>query len=329
VTSQAVTVVNSPPYFTGSPSVDPFDVADDGTALKCQNWVYETDPDGDPITYKYRWRLNDVDAAQTGDSIAATLTSPGDRWSCQVTASDGFDSVTSSLSDPTRIVTQVSGILRTDTTWAAAKSPYYLADRVQLASGITLKLEPGVIVIGNGYSIEAWGSISMLGTKDKPILVLGLTIMDNSTALVPGNIELAYVQYNNGILFNNLVNASTRVTDCVLQDLQQSVYLGVSTGASHVFERNVFRGGNGIFSEASMKLTNNVFVCDSSYGTILTAFDSLVANCNSFINPSGIVLQLGPKSADVRNNFWGGLSDTAVPQCIVGQQRRPQHFGFG
>ena len=42
--------------------------------------------------------------------------------------------------------TNVSGTIATDTTWSWAYSPYVVTDNVTVNSGVTLTVEPGVIV---------------------------------------------------------------------------------------------------------------------------------------------------------------------------------------
>ena len=316
VTSDAVVVVNSPPEINYYPYITPSDFAGDDEDLTCQPPYSISDPDGDPVTTQYRWYRNGTLTTQTGTAVSATTTAIGDYWTCQISATDGTSVVDSSTSTQTLVISKVSGIYRSDMTWEAAKSPYYLADRVQIASGITLKVEPGVTVYGQGYTIESWGNISMLGTKEKPILVQSLWIVDNSTAASPGNIELAFVEYDSGSLLGSTTNASTHVSDCVFNALQQPIYIFSPLTSTHLFERNVFRYGYGIQSSAPLKLVNNVFQ-DYYYYPEVVVQDSLVANLNSFLVNNNPLVTLGAKSADVTNNYWGGLLDTDIPNYIV------------
>jgi hypothetical protein len=74
------------------------------------------------------------------------------------------------LSVPTFADTDVSGPLFSDTTWTLANSPYIVTADVQVASGVTLTIEPGVIVKYSGaYEILIKGSIIANGTADQII----------------------------------------------------------------------------------------------------------------------------------------------------------------
>ncbi|MGQ9730181.1 MAG: lectin like domain-containing protein [Candidatus Zipacnadales bacterium] len=52
-----------------------------------------TDPDGDSITYRYRWYLNNALQSAYDDAIVipSSATAPGQRWKCVVTPTDGTD----------------------------------------------------------------------------------------------------------------------------------------------------------------------------------------------------------------------------------------------
>ncbi len=66
--------------------------------------------------------------------------------------------------------TAVSGIISTDTTWTAAASPYTFGNAVTISSGVTLTLEPGVVVkaSGNG-ALSVRGTLVANGTPENKI----------------------------------------------------------------------------------------------------------------------------------------------------------------
>lgn len=67
--------------------------------------------------------------------------------------------------------TNVSGAINSDTTWTAANSPYVLNGLVSVSSGVTLTIQPGVVVQGSSQSanLSVYGSLSALGSSSQPI----------------------------------------------------------------------------------------------------------------------------------------------------------------
>lgn len=70
------------------------------------------------------------------------------------------------------------GVLRKDTIWDEAGSPYIIEDQVHVPIGKSLFISPGTIIVASssmiGYNmINAYGNVSIRGTKDKPVIITG------------------------------------------------------------------------------------------------------------------------------------------------------------
>ncbi len=68
--------------------------------------------------------------------------------------------------------TEVFGTLPGDTTWTLAESPYVITSDLSIPAGVTLTIEPGVVVkFGNQFTaLEVSGTLSAVGTIESPII---------------------------------------------------------------------------------------------------------------------------------------------------------------
>ncbi|MGH2920678.1 MAG: right-handed parallel beta-helix repeat-containing protein, partial [Gaiellaceae bacterium] len=75
------------------------------------------------------------------------------------------------LAGPASAATNVSGTISTNTTWTLANSPYVMVGGVTVAAGVTLTIDPGVVVQGDAPTrqLVVNGSLSAIGTAAQPI----------------------------------------------------------------------------------------------------------------------------------------------------------------
>ena len=67
--------------------------------------------------------------------------------------------------------TEVGGPIIADTTWAFTNSPYIVTADVQVSAGVTLTIEPGVLVkFGRGRLLQVDGTLIARGTPDRSII---------------------------------------------------------------------------------------------------------------------------------------------------------------
>ncbi|MDP2668250.1 MAG: right-handed parallel beta-helix repeat-containing protein [bacterium] len=100
--------------------------------------------------------------------------------------------------------TYFSGAITSDTTWTEAESPY-VASGVSVATGVTLTLEPGVVVKMNGGSFAVNGTLIANGTADNKVYFT--SIADDSvggdsngdgSARAPAPSDWLNIVFNNG-----------------------------------------------------------------------------------------------------------------------------------
>jgi hypothetical protein len=69
--------------------------------------------------------------------------------------------------------TSVSGIIFSDTTWTRANSPINITGPTAIAKGVTVTIEPGVVVHFNLNTLEVNGTLRAIGTSAEPITLDG------------------------------------------------------------------------------------------------------------------------------------------------------------
>ncbi|HNH49710.1 MAG TPA: hypothetical protein PKY30_21885, partial [Myxococcota bacterium] len=94
VWSRAVQMGNTPPLTTGAIVDPPSAVA--GVSLRCLGQAI--DPDGDPLSFRYRWTVNGIQMSDT-DSLDSSNFVKGDEVICEATASDAWVEGSPALSD--------------------------------------------------------------------------------------------------------------------------------------------------------------------------------------------------------------------------------------
>ena len=65
--------------------------------------------------------------------------------------------------------TLIAPDITSDTTWTTDGSPYLINGDVKVEAGVTLTVNPGVIVKFNGSSFNVFGTLQALGTEANPI----------------------------------------------------------------------------------------------------------------------------------------------------------------
>jgi len=139
--------------------------------LVCTITTSSSDPDGDTISYSYRWYKDDVlQDGLTLNTIDSSLTSAGEVWKCMVAGSDGIDSSPGSFDEvtvvrkPTYYVDANSGDDDNDGT--TIDEPF---ETLQQAARV---VQPGDVVhIREGvYSANTTLRLTRSGTSDNPIV---------------------------------------------------------------------------------------------------------------------------------------------------------------
>jgi hypothetical protein len=213
--------------------------------------------------------------------------------------------------------TDVSGLITSDTTWTQANSPYSLTAPAGVSEGVTLTIEPGVIVNLNGYSIEVDGTLQARGTETERIQFNGgeIDFTEHSSDWDE--------QTGNGCIIEQAIFTSTVVamhsdtkicdnsfTDCVLRPIGTS---DPNVG-SPIIANNTLNGEGrsyGIISAySSANITQNT-ITGYETGIDLKSDTSVVQGNYITNNDVGIHVYLfqGPVAPIIQNNTIIGNDD--------------------
>jgi hypothetical protein len=138
----------------------------------------------------------------------------------------------------------VQEIITKDTSWAVANSPYTLSGPVQVDKNVTLTIEPGVSVVGNGCQLQLWGNLYAVGSPDNKIFLSDVSIRtrDDLHTGLKSHIELQHILYNGDFSSSVSVGSldSINLRDSWLINVDLSfVYIHPIYTESYV-ERNIF-----------------------------------------------------------------------------------------
>ena len=65
--------------------------------------------------------------------------------------------------------TEINSNITSNTTWTLLGSPYNVTDNFQLYQDVTLEIEPGVIINGNGNKMYNFGTLNAIGNEQNKI----------------------------------------------------------------------------------------------------------------------------------------------------------------
>lgn len=326
--SKSVVIENSAPSIEAV-RVAPGGAVDDGVDLLCE--ATASDPDGDSVSYAYAWRVNGAPSSHTSATVPASMTHPGDRWECAVTAMD--DAVVSaSATAESRVYTFLpSGVITSSTTWTAARAPYYLDHDVQVGAEATLQVDAGVAIEAPAPArILVAGRLDLAGNASARVVLHNVLLDPAGSVASPSGMTLRYAHLIGGGLWTprgSAIYSSLVLEDSVLEDTQQHVYVWYPVADCSI-RRNIFLRSGGLSVGTSdavrVSIWNNVFFEQTtdfavenwaSVGTSATE-----VRYNSFLSTGRVALKLpsGYTSAamDGTSNYWGGALDSAVPLMI-------------
>ncbi|WP_226581099.1 cell wall-binding repeat-containing protein [Halobacillus litoralis] len=244
-----------------------------------------------------------------------------------------FISTTMSKVEAETTGTKVNGILKEDTIWTLENSPYKFEGNVQVASDATLTIEPGVVIEGDGESLQVWGILNALGNPDSKILVDNLHIEPGDNDYDENfEMNISYADIKGGSVYpatSGSTYGSINLTNSTLVNIPM-IYLWYPTSDVHI-ERNIFNNTGGVSvgtsDDTTVYIKNNVFNdqinnYDPYFVKNWASYDSskTIVKYNTFLSHEGITLTL-PNGYDdgnmiARENYWNTLDTETIESSI-------------
>jgi len=212
--------------------------------------------------------------------------------------------------------TPVNGQITSDTTWTKADSPYTLTGFVQVRSGVTLTIQPGVTVNLGTSNIEVNGTLVAVGTDTDQILINGtykprapVAFSENTNPFImfmSGSNGLNEQTGSGSIIKNAKVmsttlwvtNSSPRISDNSFSGYMAFESIRLQGGASSIYS-NSFTDGTITVSAGSPTIYGNTLT-NNGYGTAIS-----VTGGNPVIVSNGL------------SQFYGGISCAGSPDSII------------
>jgi len=155
-------------------------------------------------------------------------------------------------------------IISEDTVWSSG-STVNLTEEVQVAHGVTLTIEDGVTVNGNGNTIRAFGSIFAVDDAASGVTFNNVSFLFSSNFESTGRIDISGAHFNGGQFLYPTGNASYgsfSVTNSIFSEVE-GFYIWYPVSDS-VFSNNLFMGSQalsiGVNDGVTVTVQNNTFI---------------------------------------------------------------------
>ncbi|MCW3983279.1 MAG: hypothetical protein NWE96_04710 [Candidatus Bathyarchaeota archaeon] len=213
---------------------------------------------------------------------------------------------------------EVSGIIRSDTTWTKANSPYYFRGPVGISEGVTLTIEAGVTI--NGGYLQVNGTLIAKGSNAEPIVFNGGPIDFMSTS--SGN-TIERIIINSGQFAIKCNNVSPMINN---NTIQGEIRVNAS---SPTISNNLIIGKISV-EEGSPLIQNNYIITSSfaiecSGGSPKISYNRVTGNGVGVSDYTGIFGGGGQISNNVISGFQTGVK---AGKIIEGNLISNNYFGI-
>ena len=233
--------------------------------------------------------------------------------------------------------TNVTSNITTNTEWTVAGSPYVIMNAIAVSSGVTLTVDPGVVVqfVTGDNHLDVHGTLMAVGTSASPI-----SFTSASATPAAGNwgyvsftagasaSQLSYVTFQYGGYYWGamvFVQGSSPTFDHVTIANSSSIGLDMNTqgGAPTITYSTIAdNGSHGFYSSsgAGGTVDHTTFSGNLGWGIYLSNAPLAVRNCAFVANTSGGLYNATPATFINANlSYWGAANGPSSPGPGSGQ----------
>ncbi|MFH1859612.1 MAG: right-handed parallel beta-helix repeat-containing protein [bacterium] len=202
-------------------------------------------------------------------------------------------------------------IISTNTTWTLSKSPYIIGSNTLVEAGVTLTIEPGVMVrFASGCFLRINGSLKAKGTADNRIV-----FTSDKIPCSPGDWQ--YLEFT-----SSSANMNSIISYCEIRNAQHGLYLNGGSPkevSNSIISNNSNYGIYANNNSTSMVISGNIIRDNNSYGIYAYNSGEITISGNTIErnNNSGIYI-CGYSLTQISDNYitnngsygisqdWGG-----------------------
>ena len=218
-------------------------------------------------------------------------------------------------------------IISQNTTWRSGET-VNLTGEVQVANGVTLTVEPGVTINGNGNPIKVFGVLNLAGSINSHIVSNDVSYSFGNNPLLSGNIQFNYVDLTFGTFLAPIGSGMYGKFD-----VTNSVFAYVSgfyiwfPASNSTFIGNTFLSSDGLSigtNDATVAVRNNIFFDQQSRFAVksLASYNNgIFVDSNNFYSTTLVALALtatvSPSRIVATNNYFGTTDLSIINSMII------------
>ena len=210
-------------------------------------------------------------------------------------------------------------IISQNTTWKSGET-INLTQELQVALGVSLTIEPGVTVNGNGFKLSVYGNLYANGSSNAHITFNNLNIVSSNSYSALGYTNLNFVDMQSGSFITpsgSNMFGNFDITNSFFDNVN-GFYLILPTNNSTIIG-NIFYKSEGIRISGPVLIKNNLFLEQATSYAIESWGNGATVEANSFLSTNKVALSLRADSLTsltARDNYFG-TSDLATINSMI------------